>query len=172
MGGCSASMWPGIRHSSYAIVKVPFKPDASTGELVEGLRHFVAGQDVVGRTYKFGMNTYDTLKRSYTQILNKGVVVESWGQRIYWVFQEYVYRNLSQRYNLDLAYDQSKAIVFALYDLKSQTGKLTLVLQPQIRRNDRYTALLLPPDCQIRRPGCGFGNPQRANVVRSLQVRL
>jgi hypothetical protein len=109
-------------------VLIEFQTDqtTSTGELVEGLRHFVAGQDIVGRTYKFGMNTYDTLKRSYTQILNKGVVVESWGQRIYWVFQEYVYRNLSQRYNLDLTYDQSKAIVFTLYDLKSQTGRLTL----------------------------------------------
>jgi hypothetical protein len=109
-------------------VLIEFQTDqtTSTGKLVEGLRHFVAGQDIAGRTYPFGMNTYDTLKRSYTQILNKGVVVESWGQRIYWVFQEYVYRNLSQRYNLDLAYDQNKAVVFALYDLKSQAGRLTL----------------------------------------------
>ena len=37
-----------------------------------------------------------------------------------------MYRNLSQRYNLDLTYDQSKAIVFALYDLESQAGRLTL----------------------------------------------
>ena len=109
-------------------VLIEFQTDqtTSTGKLVEGFRHFVAGQDIVGRTYRFGMNTYDTLKRSYTQILNKGIVVESWGQRIYWVFQEYVYRNLSQRYNLDLAYDQNKAIVFDLYDLESQAGRLTL----------------------------------------------
>lgn len=78
-------------------VLIEFQTDQTTGtgKLVEGLRHFVAGQDIAGRTYQFGMNTYDTLKRSYTQILNKGIVVESWGQRIYWVFQEYVYRNLS-----------------------------------------------------------------------------
>jgi hypothetical protein len=84
-------------------VLIEFQTDqtTSTGKLVEGLRHFVAGQAIVGRTYPFGMNTYDTLKRSYTQILNKGIVVESWGQRIYWVFQEYVYHNLSKRYNLD-----------------------------------------------------------------------
>jgi hypothetical protein len=41
---------------------------------VQGLRDFIAGQDVRERSYRFGMNTYDTIKRSVTQLLNKGIV--------------------------------------------------------------------------------------------------
>jgi len=146
-------------------VLIEFQTDqtTSTGKLVEGFRHFVAGQDIVGRTYRFGMNTYDTLKRSYTQILNKGIVVESWGQRIYWVFQEYVYRNLSQRYNLDLAYDQNKAIVFDLYDLESQAGRLTLAHSRSLSAtiDELFYALRHNPNI-----------PKKDALVRALKKRI
>jgi hypothetical protein len=47
-------------------VTVEFQTDSTTGtgKLVQGLRDFVAGQDIQKRTYSFGMNTYDTIKRS------------------------------------------------------------------------------------------------------------
>ena len=62
------------------VVAVEIQADSttSTGGLVQGMRDFVAGQDVQSQTYDFGMNTYDTIKRSVPQLLNKGIVYETW----------------------------------------------------------------------------------------------
>ena len=46
------------------------------------------------------MNTYDTIKRSITQLLNKGIVYEAWGVKCYWVIEEYIHANLVRRYGL------------------------------------------------------------------------
>ena len=75
------------------------------------------------------MNTYDTLKRSYTQMLNKGVAMEQWGQRIYWVFQKYVFDNMVQRYQPGLESGSSDTNVFAVYDLVRAGEAHVLTLQ-------------------------------------------
>ena len=46
------------------------------------------------------MNTYDTIKRSITQLLNKAIVYEAWGVKCYWVIEEYIHTNLVRRYGL------------------------------------------------------------------------
>src|SRR3972149_210686 len=81
-------------------VAVEFQADSTTGTggLVQGIKDFVAGQDIEERRYPFGMNTYDTIKRSVTQLLNKGMAYEAWGIKGYWVIQEYIYANLVNRY--------------------------------------------------------------------------
>jgi len=111
-------------------VVVEFQTDqtTNTGKLVQALDDFLNGKDVTTAHYSFGMNTYDTLKRSYTQMLNKGVAMEQWGQRIYWVFQEYVFDNMVQRYQPGLESGSSDTNVFAVYDLvrTSETYALTL----------------------------------------------
>ena len=64
------------------------------------------------------MNTYDSIKRAITQLMNKGIVYESWGTKCYWVIQEYIYANLVNRYGLKSGGFSSKdASIFALYDI-------------------------------------------------------
>jgi len=111
-------------------VAVEFQSDSttSTGELVRGIRDFVAGQNMAERSYRFGMNTYDTIKRSVMQLLNKGIVYEAWAIKGYWVIQEYIYANLVTRYGLKPeGYSPDHASRFALYNLDRDDGKLRLI---------------------------------------------
>lgn len=99
-----------------------------TGALVKGFNDFIAGESVVYKTYNFGLNTYDIWKRTFTQILNKGIILESWRRKIYWVVQDPIYQNLEQRYNLqNLEYDDQHSTIFALYDLRTSPEKFDLV---------------------------------------------
>jgi len=110
-------------------VTVEFQTDSTTGtgQIVQGLRDFVAGRDVQKQSYQFGMNTYDTIKRSITQLLNKGIVYEAWGIKCYWVIQEYIYANLVNRYGLKKdGYASEHASRFALYDLVRINDRLTI----------------------------------------------
>ncbi len=111
-------------------VAVEFQADSTTGtgQIVQALRDFVAGQDIREQTYRFGMNTYDTIKRSMTQLLNKGIVYEAWGVKCYWVIQEYIYANLVNRYGFKKdGYSPEHASRFALYNLAQKDNRLTLV---------------------------------------------
>jgi hypothetical protein len=104
-----------------------------TGKLVEGLKDYVSGKTVHNKSYGFGLNLYDVWKRSFTQILNKGVIMEHWQKKIYWVVQEPVYKYLETRYNLkslDLQPDHST--VFALYDLKRTPEIFELVASRKV----------------------------------------
>lgn len=60
-------------------VAVEFQSDSTTktGELVRGIRDFYEGRDLQKRPYKFGINTYDSIKRAITQLMNKGIVYEA-----------------------------------------------------------------------------------------------
>jgi len=111
-------------------VAIEFQTDqtTSTGALVQGMRDFVAGFDVAERSYRFGMNTYGTIKRSMTQLLNKGTVYEAWGIKCYWVIQEYIYANLGNRYGLKRGgYSPDHASRFALYNLEQEGERFRLV---------------------------------------------
>jgi len=99
-----------------------------TGKLVQGLKDYVNGIDVSQKTYGFGLNLYDVWKRTFTQILNKGVIMENWGKKIFWVVQEPVYKNFETRYNLqNLEYHPEHSTVFALYDLKGSGETFNLL---------------------------------------------
>lgn len=104
-----------------------------TGQLVKGLTDFVAGESLVYKTYGFGLNLYDIWKRTFTQILNKGVIMENWGKKIFWIVQEPVYKYFETRYSLQkLSYDSHHSTVFALYDLKSAKQKFDLIATRKI----------------------------------------
>jgi hypothetical protein len=81
----------------FVAVELQTDSTTQTGQVVQGLRDFVAGENVASQMYRFGMNTYDTIKRSMTQLSNKGIVYEAWGTKGYWVFQDYIYQNLVKR---------------------------------------------------------------------------
>ena len=111
-------------------VPVEFQSDSTTntGGVVQGISDFFAGHDVQERTYKFGMNTYDSIKRAITQLMNKGIVYEAWGTKSYWVIQEYIYANLVNRYGFkEKEFSSKPASRFALYNLVRQDSCLTLV---------------------------------------------
>lgn len=110
-------------------VAVEFQSDSTTqtGELVRGIRDFYAGRDVQRRSYKFGMNTYDSIKRAITQLMNKGIVYEAWNAKCYWVIQEYIYANLVARYGFKRdGFSPQHASVFALYDMVPNGDRSTL----------------------------------------------
>ena len=108
---------------------VEFQTDSttSTGHLVNGFRDFQEGQDLTNKNYLFGMNTYDTIKRAITQLMNKGIVYESWNAKAYWVMQEYIYANLVRRYGLRKdGFSPKDSSYFALYDIVTKQDRLTL----------------------------------------------
>ena len=111
----------------FVIIEFQTGQTTGTGKLVEGLRDVMGGEDISGRTYGFGLNLYDIWKRSFTQILNKGIVMEAWGRKILWVVQQQVFGDLVRRYHLgDLPYDASHASVFSTYDLVVHSGHIEL----------------------------------------------
>ena len=110
-------------------VAVEFQSDSttSTGRLVQGIQDFFAGRDLPSQSYGFGMNTYDSIKRAITQLMNKGIVYESWNAKCYWVIQEYIYANLVNRYGFKTdGFSSEHASRFALYDIVPNGGQLTL----------------------------------------------
>jgi hypothetical protein len=100
----------------------------STGKLVQGLTDFMAGKSIAYESYGFGINSYDIWKRTFTQVLNKGIVMETWKHKIYWVVQEPIYKYFETRYNLaGIGYRDEHATVFALYDLARTETRFDLV---------------------------------------------
>jgi hypothetical protein len=112
----------------FIVIEFQTGQTTGTGDLVKGLKDFMAGQKMGDHSYNFGLNTYDIWKRTLTQILNKGVILEKWGKKIVWVIQDQIFQNFEKRYNLqDLDYQNKHSTVFALYDLKEKANKFELV---------------------------------------------
>lgn len=91
----------------------------NTGALVQALEDFMHGKDIRGTSYGFGLNLADIWKRTFTQVLTEGIVMERWGHKIYWVVQEPIYQDFLNRYKLhDMMYESSHNTIFAIYDLR------------------------------------------------------
>jgi hypothetical protein len=147
-------------------VAVEFQADSTTGTgtIVQALRDFVAGDDISHRSYPFGMNTYDTIKRSITQLLNKGIVYEKWDIKAYWVIQEYIYANLVRRYGIkEEGYRPEHSSRFALYDLVPKSNRLTLS-QP------RFVSTTVDEVYQAMRSNPSL--PDKSQFVTSLNEKL
>lgn len=112
-------------------VSIEFQSDSttSTGRLVEGINDFFDKRDLREKSYNFGLNTYDSIKRAITQLMNKGIVYETWDTKCYWVIQEYIYENLVNRYGFkSTGYSPEHASRFALCNLVPENERLTLNL--------------------------------------------
>ncbi len=99
---------------------VEFQTDSTTqtGKLVEALKDFLNGADVSKNRYNYGMNTYNTIKLAYIQMLYKGQVIQKWNKKIFWISQRYVFENMVNRFNLsNLGYSQNNATIFFVYNL-------------------------------------------------------
>lgn len=147
-------------------VSVEFQSDSttSTGGLVQGIRDFFEGRDVQEKTYKFGMNTYDTIKRAITQLMNKGIVYETWDTKCYWVIQEYIYANLVNRYSFkEGGFSPNHASRFALYNLVRRDDRLTLI-------PSRFISTTVDEVYQAMRNNPGL--PSKDKFVRHLNAKL
>lgn len=147
-------------------VAVELQSDSTTGTggLIQSLRDFWEGVHLEERTYQFGMNTYDTIKRSMTQLFNKGIVYETWNTKCYWVIQEYIYANLIKRYGFKTeGFCQEDASRFALYNLARQGNHLTLTPARFISTSveEVYQAMRHNPDL-----------PDKDRFVQTLTTKL
>lgn len=148
-------------------VSVEYQADSttSTGGLVQGIRDFFDDSDrFQNNSYRFGMNTYDSIKRAVTQLINKGVVYESWNAKCYWVMQEYIYENLISRYGLKpTGFSARHASRFALYNLVEDDDAMKL-------RHSRYISTSVDEVYQAMRNNPNI--PDKDAFVSRLNTRL
>ncbi len=147
-------------------VSVEFQSDSttSTGGLVQAALDFFEGRDLQTRSYNFGMNTYDTIKRAITQLMNKGMVYEAWDTNCYWVIQEYIYANLVNRYSFkEDGFSPEHASRFALYNLVAEGDRLTL-------KPGRFISTTVDEVYQAMRNNPGM--PDKDKFVRYLNAKL
>jgi len=113
----------------FCIVEFQSDSTTGTGELVEALKDFMKGKDVLENKYRFGMNTYNTIKLSYIQMLIKGQVMEKWDKNIFWIMQKFVYENMVNRFCLtDLDYNANHSTQYHIYDLTKNSEIYNLKL--------------------------------------------
>jgi hypothetical protein len=147
-------------------IPVEFQSDSTTGTgpLVQSLRDFMSSTNVLGKRYNFGINTYDTIKRSITQLFNKGIVYENWGIKSYWVIQEYIYANLVKRYGLKRdGYLEEHASRFALQELSLENNQVKL-------QSTRYVSVSVDEVYQAMRNNPSL--PKKDQFVAALNEKL
>jgi hypothetical protein len=112
----------------FAVIELQTGQTTSTGKLVEGFKDFMKAEYLDPRaSYNFGINTYDIWKRTFTQILNKGIILEKWKRKIFWVIQEPIFEYFQHKYRLGSLTDRpDHSSVFVLYDLKPSRNRLVL----------------------------------------------
>lgn len=102
----------------FCIVEFQSDSTTGTGKLVDALKDFINGKNVLENKYAFGLNTYNTIKLSYIQMLIKGQVMEKWDKQIYWIMQKYVFDNMVCRFNLkDMDFNKTDKTKYFIYDL-------------------------------------------------------
>ena len=116
------------RIEDFTIVEFQTVDTTNTGKLNQALEDFDQGDDITEKTYGFGLNWANVWKRCFIQILNKGRVLESWGQKAYWVAQEPAYQYFVEAFGLSTGMQEGTdgTTVFAVYDLVESSNGLTL----------------------------------------------
>lgn len=148
----------------FMMVEIQSDSTTSTGKLVEGMRDFQQGTDLSLKSYGFNMNTYDSIKRAITQLMNKGIVYERWGTKCYWVIQEYIYANLVNRYGFKAdGFAPGDASIFALYDIVPDGNRLRLT-------PTRFVSTSVEEVYQAMRHNRAI--PQKDEFVRRLNAEL
>ena len=113
----------------FCIVEFQSDSTTGTGELVNAMKDLVAHKEIINNRYNFGLNTYNTIKLSYIQMLIKGQVMEKWNKSIYWILQKYVFENIISRFKLtNMNYTKSNNTKYFLYDLIEDDNNYLLKL--------------------------------------------
>jgi hypothetical protein len=103
------------RIKDFCGIEVVSDSTTQTGELVRALKDFIKNGTLQER-YKYGMNTYNTIKLSFTQIMVKGQVFEKWSKKYIWLLQDSLFNNLVERFGLKLetGYKDSNIIFYVV----------------------------------------------------------
>lgn len=114
----------------FVIVEFQTVDTTNTGRLNNALELYWSGEDLTGRSFDFGLNWANVWKRCFIQILNKGRVLENWGNKAFWVVQEPTYRYLMDGFGLRPAMRSgtSGSTVFMVYDIASMPTGLSVQL--------------------------------------------
>lgn len=101
-----------------------------TGQLVKALKDFMEKKEL-RRRYNYGMNTYNTIKLSFTQMLNKGQVFEKWNKYYVWILQNELLAALLDKFKLEVrkGVNKDNKIVFASISMKFEEEKNIFVLE-------------------------------------------
>lgn len=105
----------------FIIVEIQSDSTTGTGKLVKNFEEIMKGdKSTMNKHYSFGMNTYNTIKLSFIQMLNKGIVVKLWNKNIVWVMQNFIFQNMLNRFELNQQndFDQKKNNHFFIYSLQ------------------------------------------------------
>jgi len=116
----------------FCIVEFQTDSTTGTGKLVKAMKDYMKKKDITKNSYAFGMNTYNTIKLSFIQMLNKGQVFEVWNKKIVWAVQEYDYKNMVHRFKLeDMKLKKDDANLFLIYDIdqRSKPNQYQLIIK-------------------------------------------
>lgn len=116
----------------FILVEIQSDSTTGTGKLVENLKDLVEkGYGGMKKSYNFGMNTYNTIKLSFIQMLIKGRVAENWKKNNIWIMQDFVFKNMLNRFELKSNdFTKEKFIHYFIYSLEmnKKNGELKLHL--------------------------------------------
>jgi len=95
-------------------IEIQADSTTSTGKLVKAFSDFLKMGRFAQRSYNFGMNTYNTVKLSYTQLLNKGQIFQEWKVPYIWIIQDVLFDYILDKFNLSIGYGEDSDIYGAL----------------------------------------------------------
>jgi len=103
----------------FLFLEIQSDSTTGTGGLVQNLDDLYSkGAQHLRTSYPFGMNTYNTIKLSFVQMLLKGLVAEKWNKKIAWVMQDSVFINMLDRFDLPTnGFDPKKSTHYFTYNL-------------------------------------------------------
>ena len=115
----------------FFVVEIQTDQTTGTGALVRAFEQLMEKGEMPNHV-NFGLNTYDTIKRSTTQILNKGILMERWEKKIFWLIQKHAYENFRKRYSFKERYSPDDPIVLQIYDLLGEGERFSLKLEGKV----------------------------------------
>lgn len=132
--------------------------------MVQSINDFMAGVNISNQTYHMGINIDRTIRRFLAEVLDKGIVYETWGIKSYWVIQEYIYANLVKRYGLKQeGFSTEDASRFALQDFTPNGDMIKL-------QTTRYVSVSVDEIYQVMRNDSGL--PSKTRFIAALNDRL
>lgn len=101
----------------FILVEIQSDSTTSTGGLVKNLKDLYEAKSLAS-SYAFGMNTYNTIKLSFIQMLVKGMVAEKWQRHICWIMQDFIFSNMLRRFDIiSNDFDKGKYTHYFIYDM-------------------------------------------------------
>jgi len=109
----------------FIILEIQSDSTTGTGALVKNLNDLYTKEaNNLESSYPFGMNTYNTIKLSFMQMLIKGMVAEKWDKNVCWVMQDFVFQNMLNRFDIaNNDFDNEKHTHYFTYNMLRKNEK-------------------------------------------------